>query len=154
MDKQRKHAPSGSTKHPTPSDTLGTRHSAIGTVKWCRDDKGYGAIVVDEFEPWDIWYHYTSIEQKHYAILQSGERAELIRDAEGRFCFATGEIYSGSTATDESRTLVPGERVVVDFRRIDQDSFRYVAESVRRLDNPRFGLDPAVSSGPRTSGGN
>jgi cold shock CspA family protein len=32
------------------------------------------------------------------------------------------------------KALVPGERVEVEYRRADQESFRYVARRVRRLD--------------------
>lgn len=33
------------------------------------------------------------------------------------------------------KSLVPGERVAVDYYRANQESFRYVAERVRRLDS-------------------
>lgn len=137
MNEQEQNDKFRSIKVQAPPGALGSRYSAIGTVKWCRDDKGYGAIVVEGFEPWDIWYHYTSIEVRRYAISQSGERIEVTRDTDGSLRLPSGEIYSGSTESAESKILLPGERVVVDFRRIDQESFRYVAERVRRLDYPR-----------------
>ena len=46
-----------------PSEPRGTTHSAIGVVKWWKDDKGYGAIACAEVAPWDIWYHYSDLER-------------------------------------------------------------------------------------------
>jgi len=91
--------PQRSTSQP-PSEPIGTVHEAIGTVKWYKDEKGYGAIACVETAPWDIWFHFCMLE----------------RPANG-----TG-----------FRTIEPGTPVEVDFRRADQESFRYVAHAVRR----------------------
>ena len=80
-----------------PRDPLGTEADALGTVKYWREDKGYGAIASEATAPWDIWCHFSAIEMEGF------------------------------------KTLVPGERVAVHYYRADQESFRYIAQQVRRL---------------------
>lgn len=46
------------------------------------------------------------------------------------------------------RSLEAGEHVVVEYVRQDQDSFRYIATRVRRLDPPPAASEPLVV-GPR-----
>jgi cold shock CspA family protein len=84
---------------PDPREPIGTLATAHGVVKWWRDDKGYGAIGCDHLDPWDIWCHFSNIE-----------------DTGGGF-----------------RTLSPGDSVEVDYIRLDQESFKYVARRVRRV---------------------
>jgi len=83
-----------------PSEPIGTTHSAIGVVKWCKESKGFGAIACIDVAPWDIWFHFTMLERS-----------------------APGSGFG---------TIEPGTQVEVDFRRIDQESFKYVAHAVRR----------------------
>ena len=45
-----------------PSEPIGTRHTAVGVVKWWKDDKGYGAIACADVAPWDIWFHYSDLK--------------------------------------------------------------------------------------------
>jgi cold shock protein len=80
-----------------PPDALGAEADALGTVKYWRDDKGYGAITSDATAPWDIWCHFSAIEMQGF------------------------------------KALIPGERVAVHYYRADQESFRYIAQHVRRL---------------------
>ena len=86
-------AAAGEPRHP-----LGTELVAEGTVKYWKDDKGYGTIACDVTAPWDIWGHFSAIDMPGF------------------------------------KTLVPGERVEVEFYRADQVSFRYIAKRIRRVD--------------------
>jgi CspA family cold shock protein len=52
-----------------PPGPLHTIRRTIGTVKWWRDDKGYGLITSEETGPWDIWCHFAAIEQKGFRSL-------------------------------------------------------------------------------------
>ena len=61
-----------------PAEPIGTDHTAIGTVKWWKDAKGFGAIACVETAPWDIWFHYSTIPKKGVATLPSGERVEAL----------------------------------------------------------------------------
>jgi cold shock CspA family protein len=45
-----------------PSEPRGTMHTAIGTIKWWKPAKGYGAIACADTAPWDIWFHYSTLE--------------------------------------------------------------------------------------------
>jgi cold shock protein len=80
-----------------PTEPIGTEDATIGTVKWWRDAKGYGAIATEKTAPWDIWCHFGRIQEEGF------------------------------------RSLTPGDRVHVEYVRTDQESFKYVALSVRRL---------------------
>ena len=91
-----------------PPEPLFTKAHTLGTVKYWRDAKGYGAISSDTTAPWDIWCHMSAIEMDGY------------------------------------RTLAPGERVAVDYYRANQESFRYIAERVRRLE-PRSGSSESAA---------
>ena len=81
-----------------PPEPLHTKAHTIGTVKYWRDTKGYGAISSEATAPWDIWCAFSAIEMEGF------------------------------------RSLVPGERVAVHYYRANQESFRYIAERVRRLE--------------------
>ena len=81
-----------------PTEPLGTLATAQGVVKWWRNGKGYGAIGCDHLDPWDIWCHFSNIEDT------------------GRF-----------------RALNPGDRVEVEYMRVNRESFKYVARLVRVL---------------------
>ena len=43
------------------------------------------------------------------------------------------------------RTLAPGQRVEVEFMRVDQESFKYVAQRVRAIDASDPGTDDGAS---------
>jgi cold shock protein len=81
-----------------PPEPIGTKAAALGTVKYWRDDKGYGAIASEATAPWDIWCHFGQIDAPGF------------------------------------RSLGVGERVALEYIRADQESFRYRATRVRRLD--------------------
>jgi CspA family cold shock protein len=85
---------------PEPTEPWFTQRTTIGTVKWWRDEKGYGVIAATEIAPWDIWCHFSAIEGTGFKQLTSGERVE------------------------------------VDYYRMNQESFKYLASRVRRLDPP------------------
>ena len=46
---------------------------ARGTVKWFREEKGYGFVSPDEGGE-DLFVHYTGIEGEGYRSLEEGER--------------------------------------------------------------------------------
>ncbi|AHH20669.1 putative cold shock protein [Nocardia nova SH22a] len=72
---------------------------AIGTVKFFRSDKGWGAVSCSELpDGRDAWVHYSAIEG------------------------------------DGFRELVEGERVEFEYEAAEQDSFRFRATRVRRID--------------------
>jgi CspA family cold shock protein len=89
-----------------PPEPLYTKADTIGTVKYWRDTKGYGAIASDATAPWDIWSSFSAVE------------------------------------TEGFKTLIPGERVAVHYYRGNQESFRYIAIRVRRLDSQRTPDEP------------
>ena len=122
---------------PEPSEPLGTRLTTVGTVKYWRDDKGHGVISSDATAPWDIWCHFSAIEQTGVvATLRSGERVDVTFDENGRPFLATGEPFVGVIQGSGFRSLKAGERVDVVYYRANQESFRYVARRVRRVDHP------------------
>ena len=118
-----------------PAEPRGTRRTTIGTVKWFRDNKGHGVIATDETAPWDIWFHYSSIDAKGFVRLSSGERVPIEYNEKGDLLLPSGERISGAHNLEpsESRTPRAGERVEVEYDRADQESFKYVAHRVRRL---------------------
>ncbi len=72
---------------------------AIGTVKFFRPDKGWGAISCAELpDGCDAWAHYSAIE------------------------------------TEGFRALTEGERVEFEYEPAQQDSFRFRATRVVRID--------------------
>jgi cold shock CspA family protein len=83
-----------------PPEPLRTEATSLGTVKWWKDDKGYGAIACTVTAPWDIWCHFSAID------------------------------------TSGFKSLTEGETVTVEYCRANQDSFRYIARRVRRIDTP------------------
>jgi cold shock CspA family protein len=117
-----------------PAEPLGTQATTVGTVKWWRDNKGYGAIGTAATAPWDVWCHFSSVDTPRFTVLPSGERVAVTRDAAGYDILPSGErLLSGYTAGTEFVALEPGEQVEVAYVRADQESFRYVARRVRRL---------------------
>ena len=44
-----------------------------GTVKWWRDNKGYGVIASAATAPWDIWCHFSALEMDGFRRLAPGE---------------------------------------------------------------------------------
>jgi cold shock protein len=86
-----------------PPEPLYTSGVTRGTVKWWKEEKGYGAIASAATAPWDIWCHFSAIDMPGF------------------------------------RALAPGEPVEVEYLRADQESFRYLAERVRRLTPPPSG---------------
>jgi cold shock CspA family protein len=121
---------------PPPSEPKFVRRVGIGTVKWYRDTKGYGAISLPEIAPWDIWFHFSSIAHRMFTTLPSGERAELAADWDGHYFVETGERFVEGEATGDGTplTIAAGDRVEVEFYRQDQESFKYIARIVRRLE--------------------
>ncbi len=74
---------------------------AIGTVKFFRPDKGWGAITCAELpDGLDAWVHFSAIEAEGF------------------------------------RELVEGERVEFEYEAAQQDSFRFRATRVWRIDAP------------------
>ncbi len=117
-----------------PSDPIGTRRTAAGIVKWWKDGKGFGAITCADTAPFDIWFHYSTFPRQGIATLPSGERVAASSDGHfGVHNLATNEpLESCVFVGTESRIIVEvGARVEVDFRRADQESFKYVADRVR-----------------------
>src|SRR5687767_4941193 len=82
-----------------PPQPVGSVGATIGTVKYWRDEKGYGVIATDATAPWDIWCHFMHI-----------------------------------AGMEGFRSLEPGQRVDVEYIRMDQESFRFIATRVRRRD--------------------
>jgi cold shock protein len=55
---------------------------AIGTVKFFRPDKGWGAVSCAELpEGHDVWVHYSAIEGEGFRALVEGERVEFEYEA-------------------------------------------------------------------------
>ena len=48
-----------------------------GTVKWFKNDKGYGFIKGDEKATGDVFVHHTGIEGDGYKSLSEGQRVEF-----------------------------------------------------------------------------
>ena len=117
-----------------PAEPIGTEHTAIGTVKWWKDAKGFGAIASAETAPWDIWFHYSTIPKTGVVTLPSGEQVEARSEGDfGVHSVATGERLREYTFTGTSGPVIieVGARVEVDFHRANQESFKYVADRVR-----------------------
>jgi CspA family cold shock protein len=55
-------------------ELLGVRRT--GTVRWWKDDKGYGRITADDGEV--LWAHYTSIIRDGYRSLNEGDRVSFV----------------------------------------------------------------------------
>jgi cold shock CspA family protein len=47
-----------------------------GTVRWFKDDKGYGRITADDGEV--LWFHFSSIEMDGYRVLEKGQRVSFV----------------------------------------------------------------------------
>jgi len=60
-----------------PPEPIGTKADALGTVKFWRDDKGYGAIACDTVAPWDIWCHFSAVQMDGFRSLTPGERVDV-----------------------------------------------------------------------------
>jgi cold shock CspA family protein len=58
------------------SDMLGVRRA--GTVRWWKDDKGYGRITADDGEV--LWAHFSAIVGDGYRSLDEGDRVSFIWD--------------------------------------------------------------------------
>lgn len=56
-----------------PPEPLGTPGVAEGTVKWWKDDRGYGAIACPATAPWDVWSHFSALDMPGFKSLQPGE---------------------------------------------------------------------------------
>ncbi|HEX8510778.1 MAG TPA: cold shock domain-containing protein [Propionibacteriaceae bacterium] len=71
---------------------------ASGIVKFYKDEKGWGAVTIEELpEGHDVFVHYSAIEAEGYRRLTAGDLVEL------------------------------------EYEAAEQDSFHYVATSVRLL---------------------
>ena len=55
-------------------DLQGVRRT--GTVRWFKDDKGYGRITADDGEV--LWFHFSSIEMDGYRALEKGQRVSFV----------------------------------------------------------------------------
>jgi CspA family cold shock protein len=60
-----------------PPEPIYTEANTVGTVKYWRDDKGYGAISSDATAPWDIWCHFSALEMEGFKGLSPGERVAV-----------------------------------------------------------------------------
>lgn len=60
-----------------PTEAMYSMRSGTGTVKWWRDDKGYGAITCAEVVPWDVWCHFSAIESTGFRALSPGDQVEV-----------------------------------------------------------------------------
>jgi cold shock CspA family protein len=49
----------------------------VGTLKYWRDAKDYGAISSDATAPWDIWCHFSGVEMESFKVLVPGERVTV-----------------------------------------------------------------------------
>ena len=74
----------------------GKHFKGTGTVKFWKDDKGWGGIEGPDLAG-DVWVHFSAIDMDGYHSLEAGQQVE------------------------------------VTYTRQDQDSWEYVAESVRPL---------------------
>ena len=70
----------------------------------------------------------------YVARLFSGERVEVTFDKTGRPYLLTGEPFVGTIQGNAIRSLKAGDRVEVLYHRANQESFKYVARQVRRVD--------------------
>lgn len=95
---------------PIPTEPIGTEFTAVGTVRWWRFEKGYGAVITEHSAPWDIWCHLTSVEGH-----------------------ATGAATAGVETSGFRSPPSPGQAVEVEYFRFDRDSFKYQARRVRLL---------------------
>jgi CspA family cold shock protein len=55
-------------------DLQGVRRT--GTVRWFKDDKGYGRITADDGEV--LWFHFSSIEMDGYRALEKGQHVSFV----------------------------------------------------------------------------
>ena len=55
-------------------DLLGLRR--LGTVRWWKDDKGYGRITADDGEV--LWVHFSGLAVDGYRALQEGQRVSFV----------------------------------------------------------------------------
>jgi cold shock CspA family protein len=78
-----------------PPEPLLSRRTSLGVVKWCRDDKGYGAIATADTAPWDIWFHFTTVESPRITALIPGEHVEVeyIRTNQESFKYVAQRVH-------------------------------------------------------------
>ena len=63
----------------TPPEPIGTVATTTGTVKYWREDKGYGVIASDATAPWDIWCHFGQIvDMPGFRSFNAGDRVEVV----------------------------------------------------------------------------
>ena len=48
----------------------------LGTVRWWKDDKGYGRIPADDGEV--LWAHFSGLAMEGYRTLQKGQRVSFV----------------------------------------------------------------------------
>jgi CspA family cold shock protein len=75
----------------------------VGTVKFWRDTKGYGAVSSEATAPWDIWCHFSAIEGTGYKALVPGERVAV------RYYRANEESYRYVASAVRRLALEPSE---------------------------------------------
>jgi CspA family cold shock protein len=47
----------------------------LGTVRWVKDEKGYGRITADDGEV--LWFHFGSIDADGYRSMEEGQRVSF-----------------------------------------------------------------------------
>jgi CspA family cold shock protein len=57
-------------------DLRGVRR--LGTVRWWKDDRGYGRITADDGEV--LWAHFSSVIGEGYRSLSEGDRVSFVWD--------------------------------------------------------------------------
>jgi cold shock protein len=89
-----------------PRDALGTEADTQGTVKYWRDDKGYGAIASDATAPWDIWCHFSAVEVEGFKSLIPGERVAVhyYRADQESFRYIAQRVLRLGSEASESRS--------------------------------------------------
>ena len=83
----------------------------MGTIKFWRGWKGFGAVASDGTAPWDIWCHFTVLEVT----------GALPRDHQ-----------RGGWTHYVADPLKAGQHVEVEYSREDHGTFKYVARLLRR----------------------
>lgn len=75
--------------------------TTVGTVKYWKVEKGYGAIVSEATSPWDIWCHFGAIDASGFRELIPGERVivEYTRADQGAFRYLAETVRRTQEAT-------------------------------------------------------
>lgn len=60
-----------------PKDPIGKRRTGTGTVRWWREDRGFGVLDVKAVAPWDVWCHFSVIDFPGFRTLKPGQTVEV-----------------------------------------------------------------------------